>query len=80
MKFYQFKLRLQYKAALQGKKIVLVKENYTTKTCSFCGTRNDPGCSKIYKCSKCKREVGRDVNAAKNILMKGMIGCMECNP
>jgi putative transposase len=73
MKFYLFKQRLQYKSTELGKKVILVKENYTTKTCSFCGSINHPGVSKIYECKNCKRKVGRDVNAAKNILMKGIL-------
>ena len=73
MKFYLFKQRLQYKSTELGKKVILVKENYTTKTCSFCGSINHPGVSKIYECKCCKRKVGRDVNAAKNILMKGIL-------
>ena len=72
LKFYQFKQRLEFKASEQGKKVILVKEHNTTKTCSFCGTLNDPGSSKIYECKNCKKKVGRDVNASKNILMKGM--------
>ena len=73
LKFYQFKQRLQFKASEKGKKVIVVKEHYTTKTCSFCGTMNEPGASKVYHCSNCKRKVGRDVNAAKNILMKELI-------
>jgi IS605 OrfB family transposase len=73
LKFYQFKQRLEFKAMELGKKVVEVKEHYTTKTCSFCGTENNPGISKVYRCKSCKCCVGRDVNAAKNILMKGMM-------
>lgn len=73
LKFYQFKQRLEFKAMELGKKVVMVKEHYTTKTCSFCGTENHPGISKVYQCKHCKCCVGRDVNAAKNILMKGMM-------
>ena len=73
LKFYQFKQRLEFKAMELGKKVVVVKEHYTTKTCSFCGTENNPGISKVYRCKSCKCCVGRDVHAAKNILMKGMM-------
>jgi transposase len=72
-KFYLFKQRLQYKASVRNKQLYLVKANHTTKTCSFCGTLNNPERSKIYHCLTCKRTVGRDVNAAKNILLKGII-------
>ena len=73
MKFYKFKQRLKYKALIENKLIVCVPENYTTQTCSFCGTINKPECSKIYSCSVCNKIVDRDINAAKNILMKGLL-------
>ena len=72
MKFYQFKQRLEYKALINGKLVVKVNEAYTSKTCSNCGTINDPKNSEIYSCSCCKRSIGRDENAAKNILLKGL--------
>ena len=73
VKFYKFKERLLFKALEHGCKVHLVNEAYTTKTCSFCGCINDVGASKIFKCKRCKCTVGRDVNAGKNILMKGII-------
>ena len=73
LKFYKFKERLLFKALEHGCKVHLVNEAHTTKTCSFCGCINDVGASKIFKCKQCNRVVGRDVNAGKNILMKGII-------
>jgi transposase len=52
---------------------MVYNEAHTTKTCSFCGCINDVGASKIFKCKQCNHVVGRDVNAGKNILMKGII-------
>jgi len=73
LKFYKFKLRLQYKASCLNKKVVLVNEAYTSKTCSSCGNIYKIEASKIYSCSMCNNISGRDVNAAKNILMKGLL-------
>ncbi len=73
LKFYKFKERLLFKALESGCKVHLVNEAHTTKTCSFCGCINDVGASKIFKCKQCTHVVGRDVNAGKNILMKGII-------
>lgn len=73
LRLYKFKERLLFKAKEKGKKVYMVNERYTTKTCSFCGKLNNPGCSKIYSCSDCKIKMGRDVNASKNILMKGIL-------
>jgi transposase len=75
MKFFKFKERMLFKACELQKRIVMVNEAFTTQTCSSCGSINHPECSKIYYCSQCKKCVGRDVNAAKNILMKGILSC-----
>jgi putative transposase len=73
MKFYKFKERLLYKASIQSKLVICVNESYTSKTCSFCGNIYNPGCSKIYDCVNCHKKIDRDINAAKNILMKGIL-------
>lgn len=73
LKFYLLRQRLLYKASISQKKIILVKEHYTTKTCSNCGTYNQGiGSSKIFRCNKCQLIADRDVNASKNILLKGL--------
>ena len=73
LKFYRFKQRLQYKASLQQKVVFFVPEPYTTKCCSSCGTVNDNvGCKEVFSCGKCGLITGRDMNASKNIKMKGM--------
>ena len=76
LKFYKFKQRLLFKAEEKNKKVFEVKEQYTTKTCSFCGSLNDPKESKIYECKSCNIKIGRDINASKNILMKGIKTCL----
>lgn len=74
MKFYSFKQRLLYKSICYNKLVIPVNEAYTTKTCSCCGTiNNNVGSSEIFNCTNCNKSVGRDVNAAKNILLKGII-------
>ncbi len=47
-------------------------EEYTSKTCSQCGSYNVPT-DRHYFCSNCKLSIHRDVNAAKNIMMIGYI-------
>ena len=59
---------------MSGKKVFYVKENYTTKTCSSCGVVNsNVGVSRVFTCASCNLTTGRDWNAAKNMLMKGMM-------
>ena len=76
LKFYKLKQRLLFKSIERGKKVYEVKEHYTTQTCSFCGSMYKPGLSRVYHCRNCEKNIGRDVNAAKNILMKGIISCL----
>jgi putative transposase len=74
LKFFVFKQRLIYKAGLANKFVKLVNEFNTTKCCSSCGNLNHlVGSSEIYNCDKCKMVCGRDSNAAKNILLKGIL-------
>jgi putative transposase len=73
LKFYKFKQRLLFKSIERGKKVYETQEHFTTQTCSFCGSMYKPGLSRVYECKNCKKNIGRDVNAAKNILMKGIL-------
>lgn len=73
LKFFKFKQRLLFKATERNKKVYLVHEAHTSQTCCMCGSINNPGDSKIYSCTTCDKKIGRDVNAAKNILMKGIV-------
>lgn len=52
--------------------VVEVEESWTSKTCTNCGSINDPGYSKTYNCIKCGLEIDRDFNGARNILIKNM--------
>ena len=74
LKFYQLKQRMIYKASISGKKVILVPEHYTTKTCSCCGVINESvGSKEVFSCSKCNLKTGRDMNASKNMKMKGLL-------
>jgi len=73
LKFYLFKQRLIFKSLIKNKYVILVNEAFTSKTCSCCGSRYNIGSSKTYNCSNCKSTMDRDINAAKNILIKGII-------
>lgn len=56
-----------------GSKIVRGSEAYTSKQCGQCGRLNDNlGGSKVFKCSACGLSAGRDIHAARNILLRFM--------
>jgi putative transposase len=74
LKFYQLKMRPLYKAGVLGKHVHLTPEPYTTKTCSRCGVINDHvGSKEVFECPCCNLVTGRDINAAKNTKMKGIL-------
>jgi IS605 OrfB family transposase len=73
LKFFLLKQRLIYKASLCGKKVFMVPEQYTTKTCSCCGMiNNNVGSKEVFECDHCKMVTGRDMNASKNMKLKGL--------
>ena len=70
-----FIMQLDYKAASAGGQLVRVDPKYTTQRCSNCGglpitklTLND----RWYHCTHCGYGDDRDVNASKNVLLKGL--------
>ena len=74
IKIYLLKQRLKYKASLYQKTLYFINESYTTKTCSNCGIiNNNVGSKEIFNCSFCNITTGRDLNASKNIMMKGLL-------
>jgi IS605 OrfB family transposase len=69
--FYKFKKQLEYKAEECGKKLFLVSEAYTSKTCTHCGNLHGSlGGSKVYKCSECGVIYDRDIGGARNIFLR----------
>jgi IS605 OrfB family transposase len=70
--FYKFKEKLIYKCSNKSKELYIVDESYTSKTCGFCGKLNNVGSSEVYNCDYCNLEIDRDVNGARNILIKNL--------
>lgn len=66
---FQFKQRLLDSAKLHGKVVLIVDESYTSQTCGDCGRRYKSS-SKTYKCRHCKYIADRDINGARNILIR----------
>ena len=81
----QFLSLLEYKADLHGTHIVSVDPRNTTKECNRCGVKTDkPLWVREHSCPACGHEEDRDLNAAKNILDRGLeqigAGCSESTP
>ena len=68
----QFVQFTQYKAASAGKRVILVDPRNTTKECSRCGMLIPKDLSeRVHRCT-CGLEMGRDLNAAINIVRRGL--------
>ena len=64
-----------YKAEWAGRQLVVVDPRYTSQTCSGCGVvSGSQRRSKEYTCASCGMLMDADVNAAINILHRGLAG------
>jgi len=71
LQHYLFKQRLKASLKLDSySNVIDVTEEYTSKTCGQCGSLKKIGGSETYKCSNCGLVIDRDVNGARNILLK----------
>ncbi len=82
-----FKRMLSYKAIRHGGSALEVSEYLTTQTCSSCGSlpperpRGIAGLGiRDWTCSGCGEHHARDVNAARNILRRGLASLAEGIP
>jgi transposase len=74
LKIYQLKERLKNKCIKENKRYKSINEYNTSKCCSNCGNKKiNLGSNKTYECVECNKIYDRDINASKNILLKGMI-------
>ena len=72
----QIRTMLEYKSAWYGSTVIAVPAAYTSQTCSCCGCVDR--CSRTsqseFCCTSCGHAENADLNAAKNILNKGLTG------
>lgn len=68
---YKFKEMLRNKMKLRKGELIDCGEEYTSKTCGNCGRLNHKlGAKKVFECENCKIKIDRDINGARNILIK----------
>ena len=70
----EFRTLLEYKCKWYGKELIIVSPSYTSQICSNCGFHSGPKPLQVreWVCPKCGTHHDRDINAAVNILNKGM--------
>lgn len=70
----EFRIMLDYKCRWYGKQLIAVSPNYTSQECSNCHHLDGKKTLDIREwiCSKCSTRHDRDINAAKNILNRGL--------
>lgn len=73
-----FNDKLLQKCALDGAKVVNVSEKFSTICCSACGKFRHVGSAKIFSCTGCGLEIGRDENAAWNIFLFALMRLLKC--
>ena len=68
LKHYLFQTRMKDKLS---DKVVICTEEFTSKTCGVCGViKRDLGVNDTFKCDSCNLIIDRDINGARNILLK----------
>jgi len=76
--WYSFIYMLNYKCDWYGKKLIKVNPKHTSQICSKCGYKRKTNrkSQSEFVCGKCKFEENADVNAARNILNRGLKLCL----
>lgn len=72
LKHYQFKERLKEKCRMtKSCRLEIVTEEYTSKTCGSCGfLKENLNSNRTFNCNNCNLTIDRDINGARNILLK----------
>ena len=69
----KFATHLEQMAYRHGVLVIRCNESYTSKTCTNCGyIHNKLGGSKIFTCPDCGIRIARDVNGARNIMLRAL--------
>ena len=70
--YAELQRQIEYKALWEGIPVTYVNPSGTSVKCSICGSRMKPEENRQLRCRSCGLTVDRDVNAARNILARGM--------
>jgi len=73
----QFAQMLSYKAASAGRKLIRVNPSNTSKTCNSCGKIHNLSLDDRMMNCGCGNKIDRDINAARNILRRGLASLVQ---
>lgn len=76
---YRFKQHLLAKCEEYGCQLIPCTEEYTSQCCGKCGYLSSNYKNRIKICLKCNHKINRDVNGARNILIKNFKKVMKIN-
>jgi putative transposase len=75
----QFVQYMSYKSRGYGMQVEQTREDYSTRTCSECGSvKGHAPRGRVYTCSGCGAVIHRDVNGASNICSRARYGSYGC--
>jgi putative transposase len=80
--FDQLRTFLEYKAEAKGCRIVVIDPRYTSQRCNACG-HIEPANRRTqseFKCCRCGHRQNADLNGAKNVRDKQLVGWAICLP
>lgn len=70
--FYELQRQIEYKAKWEGLPVIYISPQKTSSICAVCGSRITECTERKVYCPTCQTLLDRDVNAAKNILARGL--------
>ena len=70
---FTFRQRLIHLATKYDTRVIICREDFTSKTCTRCGNiNNNLGSKKVFICPSCNLRIDRDINGARNILLRAL--------
>ncbi len=69
---FSFRQHLTEKSAQHGCQLKIITEEFTSLTCTNCGHMSKVYNKRVKECEYCKCKIDRDLNGARNILLKNL--------
>lgn len=72
--YFDLATKIEYKARQKGIEVIKINPRYTSQRCSKCGVidKESRETQEVFECTTCGERTNADLNAARNIAMKGI--------